>query len=227
MPNNKKPHYFGHRKRLKNKIKENPESLADYEVLELLLTYALPRKDTKPLAKKLLARFQNFKEILFAKEEDLTEIEGLGEGIKTFWLTLREFLNRAAKQEFIQEKKSLTSPQQVYELLKTRLVPLSKEEVWLLMLDNQNRCLKLMCLSKGTLDSSPIYIREVLEKVIYYKAKSFILIHNHPGGSPNPSRADWEISSKIKEACRNLEVSFLDHIIIGKEGFISLKEKGL
>ncbi len=226
MPNKNKPHYLGHRQRLKKKLRENPEALADYEVLELLLGYALPRKDTKPLAKTLLAKFKNFKQLLFAKEKELENIEGVGPGISTFWLALREFLSRASVQEFQKTKQKITSPQDVYNLLAPKLIPLSKEEVWLVMLDNKHQLIKMSRLSQGTLDSSPIYVREILEQVLLNQAKAFILAHNHPSGEPTPSLADLEITRKIEEACKNLEVSFLDHLIIGKQGYQSLKEQG-
>lgn len=221
-----KAHYLGHRKRLKQKLIENPLSLNDYEVLELLTGYALPRRDTKPIAKNLLQQFGNFKNILLASKQEIVSIPSVGEGFYTFLLALREFLFRAEKQKFSQKGTIIQQPKQVFDLLKNKLMSLEKEEFWIILLNNKHNLIGVEKLSQGTVDSAPVYVREILTKILFKKAKAFILAHNHPSGDPNPSWEDKNFTQKIKAVCSNLELNFLDHIIIGKDTFYSFKEHG-
>ncbi|MDQ7032852.1 MAG: DNA repair protein RadC [Desulfonauticus sp.] len=218
-------HYLGHRQRLKAKLAQNVQGLLDYELLEVLLGYALPRKDTKPMAKALLGKFKNFKNILLASKQDLLSVPGLGEGFYLFLLTIKELLFRAEQQKFVQGDDTITSPEDVFNLFKFKLSAQDKEEFWIVLLNTKNKIIKIKKLAQGTVDSAPVYFREILEGIFESGAKSFILIHNHPSGDPEPSAGDKIITEKMQQICTHLEINFLDHVIIGKDNFFSFKQE--
>ena len=219
------PHYLGHRKRLKEKLRKDPSLLEDYEVLELLLGYAVPRKDTKPLAKELLERFGSFKELLFARASQFEQVPGIGQGISTFWLLWREFWSRLEQSEF-KPKTVLDSPTKVARLARTRLSFLEVEEFWMILADTKNRLLAFEKICSGTVDQAPVFPREVIARALELKASGLILLHNHPGGDPRPSHQDFQLTRKLQAVARDLGLRVLDHIIIGQDNYFSFQEEG-
>jgi len=189
-----RPHYHGHRERLRAKLLQDSRQLADYEILELILGMALVRQDTKPLAKELLARFKTFRGVFLAKPEELRALDGFGPSLDVFWRLLREFRARFDEAP-LTERQILSSPALVADLAKTRIGFLSAEEFWVAMVDNKNRLMAWERVSKGTVDQAAVYPREVLSLALERKASGIILVHNHPGGDPAPSRADIDFDA--------------------------------
>ena len=218
-------HFLGHRKRLRAKFLQNSQSLADYEILELMLGYVLPRKDTKPLAKELLRRFGNFKTILLSSKDDLLSVAGIGENVYCFLDLMREFWFRSQKQEFREQALAVNNPGQVFSLFREKLAGLDKEEFWLILLNAKNKIQSLEQVSKGTVDRAPVYLREVIAMVLQKKAVSFIVVHNHPSGDPSPSCADKNLTKTLAELSQKLDINFLDHVIIGKDRYYSFKDE--
>ena len=220
------PHYLGHRQRLRQRINSAPRSLTDHELLELLLTYAIPRKDTKTMAKEMLARFGSLGHCLLAAPERVAEIPGLGQGTVVFWRTLQECLARKANAP-LQERMKFSSPDQVRELVCARLGHLTKEEFWVLLVDNQNRLVLFEPIMRGTVDQTAAYPREIIEVTLRHHASGIILVHNHPGGDPNPSQQDKALTDSISRLCSELGLRLLDHLVVAGSNFSSFRALGL
>ncbi len=216
----------GHRQRLRDRLTRNPLDLADYELLELLLTHALPRKDTKPMAKALLARFGSLDEVLRADPDRVTEVEGMGQGVATFWRLLQECQARRSLG-CVREKAKFTSPEQVRSMVCARLGHLAKEEFWVILVDNQNRLVGFERVCSGTVDQTAAYPREILEMTLRQKASGLILVHNHPGGDPSPSIQDKSLTETIARAAKELGIRLLDHIIVTGGTYSSFRSLGL
>ncbi|MCL1915368.1 MAG: DNA repair protein RadC [Desulfovibrionaceae bacterium] len=214
-------HYHGHRERLRARLRENPEGLADYETLELLLAQVLPRRDTKPLAKELLRRFQSVKGALDAKPAELMTLKGFGPALSDAWLLWREILARYAESA-PRRHETLASPEEVARMAKARLAGQDREEVWLAFVDAQNRLLAWEKGQKGSIDEAAFYPREILERALTLKASGFILVHNHPGGKAAPSGADLEATKRLQEAARTVDLRFLDHLIVTADESFSI-----
>lgn len=221
----KKSHFHGHRERLRKRLRKAPESLEDYEVLELLLGYVITRKDTKPLAKELLADFSTIGGVFQCRDEELQSVHGFGPSLGDFWQVLRELAARIEESP-IRHREILCSPEAVAAMARRRLGHLAHEEVWIAFVDNQNRNITWERLIKGTLDSSPLYPREVLQRALVLKASGFILVHNHPGGNIRPSGADLELTEKMQLAAQQVSVRFLDHVIVTESACFSLMRDG-
>lgn len=219
-------HYHGHRERLRARLADMPEKLADYEILELLLGYVLLRRDTKPLAKALLARFSTLHSVLDAKPEELASIPGVGAGVQNFWQVLQEVMTRYAESP-LRQRDILCSPEKVAIMARQRLGKLSHEEIWVAYVDNQNRLIEWEKAAKGSTNSTAIYPRDVLERTLALKASGFIMVHNHPGGDPTPSGADIELTQRMQRAAQILVIRFVDHIIITDDACYSLINDGL
>ncbi len=222
----KTPHYHGHRQRLKDRLRKDPGSLADYEVLELLLAYARPRRDTKPAAKALLERFGNLREVFGADEGELTGVQDFGDGQALFLQLLREFFARL-EEEPVRRREVLSSPQVVAGLARARFGASRTEQMWVALVDNKNRLMAWEQVSRGTVGETPVYPREILALALRSQARGVILVHNHPGGDPNPSGQDMEITRRIARSGVELDVRVLDHIIITEEAFFSFQDRGL
>lgn len=220
-----KAHYHGHRKRLREKLNKDEQSLADYEILELVLGTVILRSDTKPLAKELLNRFGTLRGVLDAQDEDLRKLKGFGDSLVSHWKLLRELFSRYMESG-ISEKKQLSSPAEVAEMARTRLGRKEKEEFWAAFLDNQNRLLSWERISTGTVNTTMIYPRELMEQALQRKASSLVIVHNHPGGNLTPSSPDIEITRHIAQAGRILGIRLLDHLIITADTYYSLKDAG-
>ncbi len=220
------PHYLGHRGRLKQRLQDSPRALADYEILELLLGYANPRRDAKPLAKALLERFGSLRGVYQARQADLMEVEGFGEGLNVFWGLWREFLARLGEQD-VRERVLVDDPKVVADLARERLGHLTGEEFWVLLVDASNRVLGWERVSRGTVDQTPVYPREVLALALNRQAAGLVMVHNHPSGDPKPSNADVEITRQVKLAAHGLGVKLLDHVIVADKKFYSFRKASL
>jgi DNA repair protein RadC len=222
-----KPHYLGHRERLRRRFREaGPDSLPDYELLELILFRAAPRRDTKPLAKALIARFGTFAEAMNAPEELLREVPGIGEAAITELRLVRAAALRLVRGEVL-ERPVLSSWTQVLDYCRASMGFASKEQFRILFLDKRNQIIADEVQQTGTVDHTPVYVREVVKRALELSATAIVLVHNHPSGDPTPSRADIEMTKQIVAAAKPLGVLVHDHIIVGKQGHASFRGLGL
>ncbi|WP_022661230.1 RadC family protein [Paucidesulfovibrio longus] len=221
-----KPHYHGHRERLRERLLREPRGLADYEILELLLARTLPRQDTKPLAKELLRRFGSLHGALYAPEAQLAEIKGFGAALASSWALYRELWARLREPSALR-REVLSGPEMVAEGAKARFGAKGTEEFWVALVDNQNRVISWECVSKGTVDQTAVYPREVMSLALRHQAAGMILVHNHPGGSPEPSDEDVRLTLRIKRAADDLGVRLLDHLVVTDREHYSFQGHGL
>ncbi len=221
------PLYANHRRRIKNKyLSEGLDGWYDYEVLELLLFYAIPRKDTKPIAKNLLKKFGNLSGVISADVKELKEVEGVSAHSSVF-LKMIEELTVLFHHEKLQDKDLLNSPKLVSDYLKSTLKYSPDEQFRVLFLNTRNRLIKAETLHTGTVNRSVVYPRKVVERALYHHSTGVILSHNHPAGSLTPSPDDIEATKSIRKALDTVEVNLLDHIIIGGNGYFSFAENGI
>jgi DNA repair protein RadC len=222
-----KPHYLGHRERLRRRFREaGADALPDYELLEMILFRAVPRRDTKPLAKAILAHFGSFTEALNAPEERLKEVPGLGEAAITEMKLVRAAALRLVRGEVL-ERPVLASWSQVLDYCRASMGFEAKEQFRILFLDKRNQIIADEVQQKGTVDHTPVYVREVVKRALELLATAIVLVHNHPSGDPTPSRADIEMTKQIVSAAKNLGIVVHDHIIVGKQGHASFRGLGL
>jgi DNA repair protein RadC len=222
-----KPHYLGHRERLRRRFREaGADALPDYELLELILFRAVPRRDTKPLAKAILAQFGSFAEALNAPEERLKEVPGLGEAAITEIKLVRAAALRLVRGEVL-ERPVLGSWSQVLDYCRASMGFEAKEQFRILFLDKRNQIIADEVQQKGTVDHTPVYVREVVKRALELSATAIVLVHNHPSGDPTPSRADIEMTKQIVSSAKNLGIVVHDHIIVGKQGHVSFRGLGL
>lgn len=217
------PSHTGHRQRLRERFrKTGPDGLPDYELLELVLFRAIPRRDTKDLAKRLIARFGSFAEVINAPDDRLRDEEEVGETIIGEFRLLQAVALRLAKGEFV-KKPALSSWQQVIDYLTIAQGFEHREQFRILFLDKKNVLIADEVQGRGTVDHTPVYVREVVKRALELSATALILVHNHPSGDPTPSRADIDMTRVIVEAAKPLGIVILDHIIVGRQGHASLK----
>ena len=217
------PHYHGHRERLRERFySAGPDALSDYELLEMALFAALPRRDTKPLAKALLKKFGSFAEVVHAPETLLREVEGIGDASVHQIKLLAAAAGRVAKGE-IKRSIALSSWNDVIGYCRSGMAFADKEQFRLLFLDKRNQLIADEVQQTGTVDHTPVYPREVIKRALELSATALILVHNHPSGDPTPSQADITMTKAIVDIAAPLGISVHDHIIVGKNGHASLK----
>jgi DNA repair protein RadC len=206
-----KPHYLGHRERLRKRFREaGADALPDYELLELILFRSAPRRDTKPLAKAIIARFGTFAEALNAPEELLREVPGIGDAAITELKLVRAAALRLMRGEVL-ERPVLSSWTQVLDYCRASMGFASKEQFRILFLDKRNQIIADEVQQTGTVDHTPVYVREVVKRALELSATAIVLVHNHPSGDPTPSRADIEMTKQIVAAARPLGVLARPH----------------
>ena len=221
------PHYLEHRKRLRERfIRNGPEGMQDYEILELLLTFAIPRKDVKPLAKDLMGRFGSFSAVLDASQKELEEVAYLGPISSTLIRLVKE-IGGVYLAEKLKKKEVLSSPQAVLDFARLKLAGLPWEVFMVIYLNSKNKVLGHQILQEGTVDRAAIYPRRLIEEALARHAAGIILIHNHPSGDSAPSPEDKQLTRALTEAARTIDLRVLDHIIVGKEGYFSFTENHL
>jgi len=226
-PPKNKPHYHGHRGRLRKRFAEGGVSaLADYELLELYLFNSNPRNDMKPVAKDLIKTFGSFAEVIAAPVDQLKTIKGISE--KTA-IDLKLIKAAATKlsQESILDQPILSSWSALMDYCRTAMQFEAKEQFRVLFLDRKNRLIKDEIMSQGTIDRAPVYPREIIKRALDLNSTAIILAHNHPSGDPTPSQSDVDITKKIIKAGDSIGLTVHDHLIIGRENVASFKTLGL
>ena len=220
------PHYYGHRRRLRERmVAAGAESLPDYELLEMLLFAANPQGDVKPAAKALLAHFGGFGKVMSADPAALSEA-GLGLAGIAAIKSVREAALRLMRLE-LQERPVVNSWDKLIDYCNAQVAHNQVEEFHILLLDRKNVLIKHERQQRGTIDHTPVYPREVVKRALDLGASAMILVHNHPSGDPTPSKADIAVTQDIKKAAAPLGVVLHDHIIIGANGHTSLRDLGL
>ncbi|MTD95056.1 DNA repair protein RadC [Hyphomicrobium sp. xq] len=217
------PDHSGHRQRLRERFRKGgADALPDYELLELVLFRALPRRDTKGIAKRLLARFGSFAEVVNAPDPRLKEVDGVGDSVVTELKLVRAAALRMMRSELVQ-RPALASSKQVLDYLFAAQSYEHREQFRILFLDKRNRLIADEVQQQGTVDHTPVYVREVVKRALELSATAIILVHNHPSGDPTPSRADVDMTKQIVATAAPLGIAVHDHIIVGREGHASLK----
>ncbi len=213
----------GHRSRLLDRYaKGGLPALQNYEILELLLTRIIPRKDTKPMAKALLKRFKTVSAVLAADPRELEEIEGIGSHASLLLRFIREISGYCLQEEFYR-KSYITSQHDVEEYLRFHYAHLPDEYAVALFLDNRNRVIHNEIVAEGTVDHCTIYPRKIFDRAFRLGGAGVLLAHNHPGGSAVPSEADWKITARLFEVGKLLDIDLLDHIIVADGVVVSLR----
>ncbi|HWT31245.1 MAG TPA: DNA repair protein RadC [Propylenella sp.] len=221
------PHFHGHRDRLRARFRDQgAAALADYELLELALFRALPRRDTKPLAKALLKRFGSLSEVLAAPPQRLKEVEGAGDAVVGELKLIKAFAERVAA-EAVRKRPVLASWSALLEYCRATMAFEEREQFRILFLDKRNALIADEVQQTGTVDHTPVYPREVMRRALELSATAIILVHNHPSGDPTPSRADIQMTETIVEVGKPLGITIHDHLIIGRDGHASFRGLGL
>ena len=221
------PHYLGHRQRLKEKyLTHGLEGFHDYEIMELLLTYGIPRKDVKEPAKELLKRFGGLKGILDAGIDELREVRGITAHTAVLVKLVKE-ISAAYLLQKAQERPQISCTAELIDFCKTAMGALKDEEFRVCYLDAQNRIIAMETVQEGIVNQAVVYPRKVLERALQWKASAIILVHNHPSGHVRPSDADIRLTRTIQETARTLDILVHDHLIIGENRFFSFREEGL
>jgi len=216
-------HYLGHRKRLRTRFLEaGAAALADYELIELVLFRAIPQRDVKPLAKSLLATFGSFAEVISAPKSRLMQVKGLSDAAVAELKIIEAAAHRLARGE-IRRREVLSSWSSVLDYCRSAMAFADKEHFRVLFLDKRNRLIADEVQQTGTVDHTPVYPREVVKRALELSATAVILVHNHPSGDPTPSRADIDMTRAIIGVAKPLGIAVHDHVIVGKDGHVSLK----
>lgn len=224
---NETPHYHGHRDRLRRRLLDaGADALADYEILELLLFAAIPRRDVKPLAKELIATFGSLAAVLAAAPLALTREGGLSENAAAFLKTVHAAGLRLGR-ETVAKRTVLGSSAALTEYLRSAMAHEQTEQVRTLFLDRKNGLIRDEVQSRGTIDAAALYPREVVKRALELGAAALILVHNHPSGDPTPSKQDVEITKAVIAASQPLGLVVHDHIIVTRDKTASLRNLGL
>jgi len=220
-----KPHYLAHRSRLRKRFrKTDGNGLHEYELLELLLTYAIPRIDVKPIAKRLLERFGGLSGVLDASQEDIQGINGVGPVSATL-IRLVKALCVSYSVQRMRNKDILSSPESVLDFSRLKLTGLSNEALMAIYVNVKNQVIDYEMLNEGTVDNVVIYPRRIIEGALRYHASGLIIVHNHPSGNPEPSEEDRVLTRSLSEITKTLDIRLLDHIIVGRDGHFSFRER--
>lgn len=220
---------YGHKERIREKfLKNGIESFQEYELLELLLSYVILRKDTKNIAKNLLKKFSTIEKVLKAKEEDLLSIEGIGKGSVSFLKLIGDLPSVLYENKLKEDSEILiNNKDNLIKYLRAKIAFENIEKFYVLYLSNSNKLIACDEKASGTLDRSAIYPREIYKDVIKYNAKAVIISHNHPSGNLKPSGADLSITKELEKGLKNFDALLLEHIIISENSYFSFLEEGL
>ena len=222
-----KKHQKGHRERLRQRfINAGPGALHDYEIIELLLTYAIPLKDVKPIAKDLLLRFRNFQGVLDASYNELCEVKGVSSNSAALIRLIKETCSEYLAEK-MKEKDALSSPEAVLDFAKMKISGLKDEAFLVIYLDIKNHVIDYEIISEGTIDQAVIYPRNIIRKAIFSNAAGLIVMHNHPSGICEPSKDDIKLTGAVRDAAKAVNIRIIDHVIVGKSGYFSFVREGL
>lgn len=220
------PHYAGHRDRLRNRFMEaGAEALADYELLELILFRAIPRRDVKPLAKQLIKRFGSLADVISAEPDRLREVIDSESVVREMKIVQAAALHLS--RSTVLKKELLPSWNALLEYCQAAMAYEKNEQFRIVFLDHKNFVIADERQQQGTVNHTPVYPREVMKRAMNLSASAIVLVHNHPGGDPLPSRADIEMTKQIVEAGKPLNITVHDHIVIGRGSTVSFKQLGL
>lgn len=222
-----KPLHTGHRQRLRERfLSAGAGALADYELLEMVLFPAKPQGDVKPLAKKLLAHFGSYADVLNATPEELKAVEGIGDAAVGAIKLVRAAAERLLQAE-MKTRPMINSWTTLLDYCRMAMAHLKTEQFRILFLNAKNELMLDEVQQQGTVDHTPVYPREVVKRALELGASAIILVHNHPSGDPKPSQADIEITKQIVAACTPLGLLVHDHLVMGEKGHFSFKSQGL
>lgn len=217
----------GHRKRLKTRFLQNGlDGFLDYEIVELLLTLGIPRKDCKPIAKETIKKFDGLRPVLEASLEDLQQVNGIGPA-GAFGIKLFQAISERYAKEKIPEKIVLSSSKAVADYLQKFIGREKREHFVMLSLDTRNNLIKVSNISTGSLNASIVHPREVFKEAIQASAAQVIVAHNHPSGDPQPSPEDIALTRRLGETSRIIGIELIDHIVVASDKFVSMKEQDL
>jgi DNA repair protein RadC len=226
-PESTQPHYTGHRQRLRERfLCSSKGSLADYELLEIMLFAATPRTDVKPLAKQLLLRFGSLAGVITANNEELRQVKGVNDAVLAQVKVVQELAERLLKHD-LDEKPILQSWKALLDYSRATMGHLKKEQFRLLFLNKKHMVIADELQAYGTIDQTPVYPREVVKRALQLEASAIIMVHNHPSGDTRPSTADIQITKQIMQAADAVGVSLHDHIIISSKGHYSFRAHGV
>ncbi|WP_416897168.1 MAG: RadC family protein [Minwuia sp.] len=222
-----KPHYHGHRSRMREKlIAHGPDALQDYELLEMALWAASPRGDTKPLAKQLIETFGDFAHVISAPPERLKEVPGVGDAAIAQIKLLDAAAVRLARAR-VMKRNVLSSWQALIDYCNASKRYKTTEEFHVLFLDRKNVLIADEVQQKGTVDHTPVYPREIVKRALHLEASALIMVHNHPSGDPTPSRADIDMTKQVRDAAKAVGVVLHDHLVVGADEPYSFRSNGL
>lgn len=222
-----KPHFHGHRQRLRDRfLSGGSGALADYELLEMLLFSARPRGDMKPLAKTLLSTFGSFSKVMTATPEALHKIDGVGEAVVAAILTVQASTERMLREQVL-DRPLIHSWSALLDYAKATMAHKKIEEFRVLFLNRRNELIHDEVQQRGTIDHTPVYVREVVKRALELSAASIILMHNHPSGDPKPSHGDIDITQQVVNAAKGVGISVHDHVIISERGHYSFRANGV
>lgn len=223
-----KPHYLGHRQRLKERfLTDNGRTMPDYELLELLLTIAIPRRDVKPLAKELIKKFGSFADVINANQSDLLEFGLTLNTIIMFKIVVAAAVKMSWQNLSSRDEPVLSNFDYMLDYCRTAMARLEVEEFRVLFLNAKLQIIKEEVMQRGTVNHVAVHPREVVKAALDCGAVSIVLFHNHPGGKANPSGDDREVTKQIVEALRPLNIKVQDHIIITRDNYFSFRSNGL
>jgi len=213
----------GHRKRLRERFaKSGRDALADYELLELLLSYSRPRRDTKGIAKALLHRFGNLLGVLQQTEQRLMEVNGVGPEIALFLKLVQAYLTRCMETT-VENQVTVSGPEDIFDFVRLHLGSRASESVYAIYLDDAKRILHHTEVTAGTVNHTPLYPREILKPALIQNATGLVLVHNHPEGHPVPSESDLEMTRELEKVAAALGIKLIDHMIVTRLQAYSLK----
>ncbi|HJO68952.1 MAG TPA: DNA repair protein RadC [Rhodospirillales bacterium] len=219
--------HLGHRRRLRARfLKGGGETMPDYEMLEVLLFGAQPRRDVKPLAKELLRRFGSFAEVISAEPERLRQIEGIGEGAVTALKAVQAAAQRLLR-DGVMQRPVLSNWEALMDYCRASLAYEKTERFQILFLNRKNVLIADEVQQKGTVDHTPVYPREIVKRALELGATALIMVHNHPSGDPTPSEADIAMTREVRDAGDKLGIVLHDHVVVAKGGYQSFKTLGL
>lgn len=220
-------HNIGHRERVRERlIDSKPGDIKDYELLEMLLFMAIPRKDTKFLAKELISKYGSFAKVINAEYESLLEVKGVKQSTLACFKLIKEGAIRLTKEEVV-NKPIISSWQSLLDYCRVIIGHLKKEAFLIIYLNNQNELIDEDLQEYGTVDQVSVYPREITKRALFLNASSIIMVHNHPGGNTKASKEDIEVTRQIANALAPFKIKIHDHIIISDKSFFSFKSEGL
>lgn len=216
-----KPHYLGHRQRLRQRFLVNPTALPDYELLEMILYWAYPRVDTKARAKAMMEQYGDLNTMITRAEKgEFTE------ALNTVFCVFKELMRRTLLTD-VHDRELMNNAQAVITYCHAEMAHLDIEQFRLFFLDKKYHLICDDIQQKGTVDQVSLYPREVMKRALDVGASCLIMVHNHPTGDPSPSKADIELTHYLRDSLRPFRIQVLDHFIVGKKGYFSFREQGI